>query len=1137
MKRLFVMEIALLMVLALLIPMFGVAEDLEINLPVGEPELTDSLEVDDFGAVELGEVATDNDLLLDGLSDELYIEELEETQTESDEDAEAEAEFSENVTKKYGVPLYATLGMKETMTIKCPKKNLTYLSSSAQIAKVSKDGVITAVKKGKATITIYSNKKKLTTCKVTVVAAPNKVSWGMKVASMGLKESMKIIPLINKGSHTTFTFTSKNKEIAKVSAKGVISAKKVGITTITVTTHNGKKAALKLLVQKLPTKVAVKPKKLLLDVGQTKQLSATLPKKTASFHLTWKSSNVNVATVDKKGNVTAVGEGTAKVTVETYNRKKAVCAVTVKAATVEPSEAVKALAAQLGISIEELLAKSGRTLEELNAMTEEELEALKEEILAIVQEGDFKIQNGVVIGYIGNGGAVNIPANYGNGYPVVAIGASAFKDNTAITSVVISSNVTEIRASAFEGCSALSSISIPASVITLDDTAFNNCPFDMVILGDIGSVAEAFADAHDIRFADQKSGHIELTANDYELTQTDTDTVVYAYAKVTKNLLTPTVELYKDNNELVGVMLDDGLYSTSGDDLSDDGVFTCKFQPDLTDTGNVNYYARMYFESGSEVFSEPITIRIVLDASKTTISEVDKTIESALEETNFEGQSEEERVKTIEDTLNKMVEAGQIKSDFSYSNDTGLYAFEYNEGILGGIMTREFNDSFDGVSITKRSQDYTGPVTEPVPGRHNNSLRANASNGSIGRAAIYFAFERTSFRLDFYQNTVVPDWNDKGLATDFKDYLTVSDMAGLDGSKYNVIVIAMHGSYYKTSPVYCLDETASDSKDKQYSGDLSNNRIARVTLTSGETKYWVLPSFFTHHLSSKALSNTFVFSQPCCSFGKGSDLNESMADAFLGRGARVFCGPHNSVQSVYGRNFMKMFVDELIEGENAGDAYDTCVSQLGATDGGNPAATPHFRGDRTAYLVERGLKNPDFEMDSTPLYWLTTGDVRVISQLGSLKPPHGKNMALLTTGIGSAESEYLAGTEGSVMRQTFRVPSSANTLSFVYDYVSEEPMEYVGTKYDDVMKVQLLDEDSKILTELVMESINTSTWTSISGINFEGGDDTTYEIGWKKVSCDISSLRDKNITLQTIVYDRGDSKYDSVVLIDNFVIK
>ncbi len=80
-----------------------------------------------------------------------------------------------------------------------------------------------------------------------------------------------------------------------------------------------------------------------LYVGENQTLTATVqPENAANKNVTWSSSAENVATVDTKGKVTAVGAGTAQITVTTEDgNKTATCTVTVTAKTyslsVDPS--------------------------------------------------------------------------------------------------------------------------------------------------------------------------------------------------------------------------------------------------------------------------------------------------------------------------------------------------------------------------------------------------------------------------------------------------------------------------------------------------------------------------------------------------------------------------------------------------------------------------------------------------------------------------------------------------------------------------------------------------------------------------------------------------------------------------------
>lgn len=78
------------------------------------------------------------------------------------------------------------------------------------------------------------------------------------------------------------------------------------------------------------TSVAVSPKTLNLEEGQTGTLTATVkPDNATNKTVTWTTSNDKVATVDNNGVVTAVGKGTATITAAA-DGKTAACTVTVK---------------------------------------------------------------------------------------------------------------------------------------------------------------------------------------------------------------------------------------------------------------------------------------------------------------------------------------------------------------------------------------------------------------------------------------------------------------------------------------------------------------------------------------------------------------------------------------------------------------------------------------------------------------------------------------------------------------------------------------------------------------------------------------------------------------------------------------
>lgn len=134
-------------------------------------------------------------------------------------------------------------------------KGVTYKSSNPSVAKISKYGKITALKKGKATITVRSkyNRKKKATVKVVVGTPATKVKLNKTSATgyVGDKITLKATVFPKKASLKKVKYTTSNKRIATVSSKGVVTLKKAGKVTITaIAADNSKKKAKCTIVVK-----------------------------------------------------------------------------------------------------------------------------------------------------------------------------------------------------------------------------------------------------------------------------------------------------------------------------------------------------------------------------------------------------------------------------------------------------------------------------------------------------------------------------------------------------------------------------------------------------------------------------------------------------------------------------------------------------------------------------------------------------------------------------------------------------------------------------------------------------------------------------------------------------------------------
>ena len=115
---------------------------------------------------------------------------------------------------------------------------------------------------------------------------------------------------------TAISWNSSNPNVASVDQNGKVTAKAIGIATITATATDGsgKSASREVSVTGI-SKITLNKTKTSVYVGGTEQLQASLtPSDVIIKTLSWKSSNTSVATVDQTGKVTAKAIGTATIT-------------------------------------------------------------------------------------------------------------------------------------------------------------------------------------------------------------------------------------------------------------------------------------------------------------------------------------------------------------------------------------------------------------------------------------------------------------------------------------------------------------------------------------------------------------------------------------------------------------------------------------------------------------------------------------------------------------------------------------------------------------------------------------------------------------------------------------------------------
>lgn len=141
-----------------------------------------------------------------------------------------------------------TITLKAKVKPKNTTDTITWTSSNDKVATV-KEGVVTAVAKGKAVIEAKVGKK-VVKCKVTVKTPADSITLAensIKV-KVGSKTKLKAT-IAPANSKEKITWKSSNKKVASVTANGVVKGIKKGTAKITAKTESGKKTTCTVTVE------------------------------------------------------------------------------------------------------------------------------------------------------------------------------------------------------------------------------------------------------------------------------------------------------------------------------------------------------------------------------------------------------------------------------------------------------------------------------------------------------------------------------------------------------------------------------------------------------------------------------------------------------------------------------------------------------------------------------------------------------------------------------------------------------------------------------------------------------------------------------------------------------------------------
>lgn len=243
-----------------------------------------------------------------------------------------------------------TLGATVTPA-EATNKNVKWSVEDESVATVDENGKVTAKKVGETTVTVTTEDGgKTASCDVTVdeIVAVKSVSFEASEQTLLVGGTKTLVPKILPADATNknLTWKSDDETIAAVDENGKVTAKKVGETTVTVTTEDGSKTAsckVKVVDRIAVTGVSIDKGEVRLKVGEVQVLKAVVkPADATNRNVSWASGNEEIAAVDENGKVTAKAEGQTTIMVTTEDGgKTASCEVVVEKVLAVESELLR----------------------------------------------------------------------------------------------------------------------------------------------------------------------------------------------------------------------------------------------------------------------------------------------------------------------------------------------------------------------------------------------------------------------------------------------------------------------------------------------------------------------------------------------------------------------------------------------------------------------------------------------------------------------------------------------------------------------------------------------------------------------------------------------------------------------------
>lgn len=619
----------------------------------------------------------------------------------------------------------------------------------------------------------------------------------------------------------------------------------------------------------------------------------------------------------------------------------------------------------------------------------------------------------------------------------------------------------------------------------------------------------------------------------------------------------------------LGAMFDDG---SNGDEIQKDGVYTRQVDFKCTTPGFVYLRAgamvKGAFGKTYKALSAIAKIECVQRITPSACSSHQKTLIDAKQAylnaiSSSSGSPRESAIAVLKGDPN-------VKEVSNQADEDGLWVL-WDDGVLGAINlghpdvrgSQEDDQDWDSVSSAITVEDGS---FQQIPILSRKTLLLSPFASEFGNDEIKFVQSIASVSECPYFNikgTYVDaganlsrfrEWVDSGIfaiATHGETYFkTLSPQAK---QRYGWKHLGSHEVLWTGEAINCGNLTqsvktcTSASQCPQgtfcmitqatYTGgtmnasgicyDATQIDLATGRVVLGDKTYGVTPAFFLKYGLSHKAPQSLIYLGACKSL-----YNGSLASSFFASGAKSVIGYTNVVSNQFAIKQGSNFFAQMIEQKNTvGQAFG-----VGAQDPEHQGSFFSMFGARNLTVSFSDILNPSFETGDLTA-WEKDGDARVITKLGIAGPTSGKFMGIISTGLGFT-------TQTGSIEQTFCIPQGKKTFSFFWKYYSEEFHEWCGSQYQDTFTASFTTKTGVNINVVNLAVDNLCAKNDCFGcgshyvgltpsdVQFDQGDN--HKTDWQKATYNISSLAGTGpVTLKFFCTDKGDSIYDTAVLIDN----